>query len=128
MKARAWKLLRPADVVLIGIALAAAVVLCYLFFFSDSGRGETVAVITVEGVEYARLPLYQNQTIELENRGVALTIESKNGTAAVVSSGCPDQICVHAGRLSRPGDSAVCLPARVALTIEGEGMPDAVTY
>lgn len=128
MKARAWKLLRPADVVLIAAALAAAAVLCYLFFFSENGPGEYVAVVTVEGEEYARLPLSQNQTIELESRGVALTVESKDGTAAVVYAGCPDQICVHAGRLSWPGDSAVCLPARVALTIEGEGMPDAVTY
>ena len=37
----------------------------------------------------------------------------------VSESDCPNQDCVHSGAISRAGQSIVCLPARVAVTLEG---------
>ena len=37
----------------------------------------------------------------------------------VSESDCPNQDCVHSGAISRAGQSVVCLPARVAVTLEG---------
>jgi len=33
-----------------------------------------------------------------------------NHQIAIVASDCPDQVCVHTGRLARSGDYAACLP------------------
>ena len=43
---------------------------------------------------------------------------------AVTSSDCPTQDCVHTGRISRAGQSIVCLPAQVAVQLVGAATPD----
>lgn len=48
-----------------------------------------------------------------------VVLEVKDGKIRFYSSTCPDQICVKAGFLSRPGMSAACLPNRVAVKIVG---------
>ena len=41
---------------------------------------------------------------------------------------CPDKICVNTGKLYRPGQIAVCLPAKLIIEIKGEKLSaDAVT-
>lgn len=37
------------------------------------------------------------------------------------SSTCPDKICIRAGYLSRPGESAACLPNKVAVKLVAVG-------
>jgi len=32
---------------------------------------------------------------------------------------CPDQVCVRTGRLSKSGQGAVCLPAKVTIQVTG---------
>lgn len=44
----------------------------------------------------------------------------EDGFIAFVESDCPDQVCIHMGRLSRVGQSAACLPNRVSVVIIGE--------
>ena len=45
-----------------------------------------------------------------------------------LSSECPDQTCVRTGKLTRPGQSAVCLPARVSVYLKGSSQTqDAIT-
>ena len=46
-------------------------------------------------------------------------MEAADGAVYVTSSDCPNQDCVHSGAISRAGQSIVCLPARVAVTLEG---------
>ena len=41
----------------------------------------------------------------------------KNG-AWVESSPCPDKICVHQGKITKPGETAACVPEKVLLAIE----------
>lgn len=49
--------------------------------------------------------------------------------AWVARADCPDQVCVRTGKVTRAGESAVCLPARITLRLEGPGdAADAVTY
>lgn len=54
-----------------------------------------------------------------ESRGYTLTVAVENGAVRVSESDCPNQDCVHSGAISRAGQSIVCLPARVAVTLEG---------
>ena len=60
-------------------------------------------------------PLDEDRTFAIQN----VEIEIKDGCARVLQSSCPDKLCVKAGRLSRPGDAAACLPARVAIEVLG---------
>jgi hypothetical protein len=51
-------------------------------------------------------------------------IEIKNGKARVISSTCPDKICVSYGWIENQSQSIVCLPHRVLIKIEGVGISE----
>ena len=79
--------------------------------------GGKAAVIDGETVERCALSNYEGGTYE--SRGYTLTVAVENGAVRVSESDCPNQDCVHSGAISRAGQSIVCLPARVAVTLEG---------
>ncbi|MDD3244152.1 MAG: NusG domain II-containing protein [Eubacteriales bacterium] len=55
-------------------------------------------------------------------------VEVKDGRARVCASDCPDQVCVRTGWISRPGQTAVCLPNRLVVRVSGgEEALDGVT-
>ena len=93
----------------------------------------TVAVVEQNGQEVARRELSQltgPETLFLTGEnGVEVTITFTPQGAAVTASTCPDQVCVQTGQLTRAGESAICLPARVTLRLEGGGdSVDATVY
>ncbi len=109
----------------VGLALLLSAALLWAALFS-SGAGAGTAVVLRDGEEIARL--------ELRGAGMAefspepgVTIRYGGGRAAFLRSDCPDGVCVRTGWLTRPGQSAVCLPKRLILRIEGEGDVDAVS-
>ena len=57
------------------------------------------------------------EPLTLEVNGAVIELD-KDG-AHFVSSPCPDKICVNRGIIKRAGESAVCLPQRVSVRIEG---------
>ncbi len=61
------------------------------------------------------LRLDENAVIELD----ALTVVIKDGCVWVTDSTCRDGTCEHTGKISRAGQSIVCLPAEVVITIVG---------
>lgn len=84
--------------------------------------GAPVAVIEQNGQEVRRVELssiIQPETMVLEGE-ISVTVLLEPGQVSIVHSDCPDQICVNTGVLTRPGQSAVCLPARVAVRIVGK--------
>lgn len=84
--------------------------------------GAPVAVIEQNGQEVRRVELssiIQPETLVLEGE-ISVTVLLEPGQVSIVHSDCPDQICVNTGVLTRPGQSAVCLPARVAVRIVGK--------
>ena len=64
-----------------------------------------------------------NDVLVLEGE-IPVTILLEPGQVSIIKSSCPDQVCVNTGVLTRPGQSAVCLPARVAVRITGETRSD----
>lgn len=52
-------------------------------------------------------------------RGNRLLISEQ--TANMIWADCPDQICVHQTPISHVGETIICLPNRVAVTIVGDG-------
>lgn len=89
--------------------------------------GQCVTVDTPEGTRV--LPLDTPCTLTLYGHAdMTVTVEIADGAAWVAHSDCPDQLCVHTGRLSRAGATAACVPAGVVLRIEGEAEVDAIAY
>lgn len=80
------------------------------------------AEITVDGVLDRRVPLAGDGPEEIivetpEGRNV---IRAEKGGIAFVDADCPDKLCVRAGSIHHPGETAACLPHRVLIEIKGE--------
>ena len=61
------------------------------------------------------------ETISIPANGGENVLEIGTGYVRMVSADCPDQICVKTGSISKPGETIVCLPHRVAVTIREKG-------
>lgn len=114
---------------LIALAAVAALVV------SNSRPAGSTAVVELDGqvlMSRQLAGLTEPESVEIAGvGGIVLTVEFSPGGARVVDSNCPDGTCVRTGQLSRAGETAVCLPGRVVLRIEGpeagQGI-DAETY
>ena len=80
-----------------------------------------VAVVSVDGVIVAELPLNEDRELRLTpQEGTANTIIVQNGCVCVREADCPDQICVRQGKIQYAGESIVCLPHKLVVTIQGK--------
>lgn len=81
-------------------------------------EGGTVLVITTpdETFEYA---LDVDRTVTVTSGSYILTVEIRNGAASVTHSNCPDGICLSTPAIRRTGESVICAPAGVRLSVKG---------
>jgi hypothetical protein len=114
------------DIILIGaILLIAAVGLVYLFLFR--GRGDTVKV-TVDGKAYASYSLSEDRVEDIytgESGEQLNRLVIRNGKAFVETATCRDGICSSHRPIFRDGESIVCLPNRVVITVISDKTSDA---
>ena len=109
---------RPGDWWLAGGVLAAALLLAAGLWLW-SGTGAAVEV-TVAGERVLTLPLHTDTTVTIPGAdGGENVLVIEGGTARVESATCPDGICVAHRAISRPGQSILCLPNQVAVTVVG---------
>ena len=87
--------------------------------------GQTVE-ITQNGNVIAEYSLLQNGEYPLLDGKNILIIE--NGEAYLREADCPDKVCVKTGRISHVGESIICLPNRLAITVRGDSDPDAPDF
>ena len=110
------------------IPLAIAVAAAVLLMLSPGLRStaeENVVVITVDGEEYARVPLSRPETVTIEQPGGEINVVEVSGQGAVMlSSTCDNQLCVHMGEVTvdnwefRPNQAfIICLPNRVSVEL-----------
>ncbi|MCI5686885.1 NusG domain II-containing protein [Anaerovoracaceae bacterium 42-11] len=121
-----FKIINKADIVLficlllMGLALSA-------WSFAAGGTGQQ-AVVTVDGQHYGTYSLFENQTIEIQQKNHLNKITIKDGTVQMTYSDCHNQVCVKDGSISMANQSIVCLPNKVMVEITGgEGELDAVS-
>ncbi len=113
------------DLLLSLLVVLAATALAF-FFLSRTGRGEAGAVtIRDGGSEPYSVTLDAPRRVQLAQGHITLVIE-KDGVY-VEYADCPTQDCVRTGKITRAGESIVCLPNRVVVTLEGKAAFDAVT-
>lgn len=126
---RQKRLLAPKDIPV----LAGLLLLCALgFWLLSRSPGGTTAVVEKNGEIILRRDLSQldgpEETVLQGENGLSLTVAFYPDGAAVTRADCPDQVCLRTGKLTRAGETAVCLPARVSLRLEGGSGADAETY
>lgn len=113
------------DIWLIAGVLAAAGILFFSGVLRPGGAG-AAAVVFVDGVEEARLPLDTDAEYTTKDGGNTISIQ--DGHAVMVYADCPDKLCIKQGQVHLEHESIVCLPNKVVVEIVGgaENPVDAV--
>lgn len=107
------------DVIFIAVLLLMVSLIGAAFFFLR-GEGDTVTV-SVDGKHYGTYPLHTDLTLSIrtgEDGEEENLLVIRDGTARVESATCPDGICAAHKPISREGESIVCLPHRVVITVQ----------
>jgi len=112
-----WLKTRKNDVLLVAALLILGGALA-LFLLLTRQEGGT-ARVQVDGETVMELPLSEDTRTVLGEDGHSNTLVVENGAARVVEADCPDQVCVRHGAVRYAGESIVCLPHRLIVTIEG---------
>ena len=104
------------------VILAIIFVSMSIFFVTGrnltSENGEKYVVITVDGKEYERAPLENNdQIINVESNYGTNVIKIENNSVRSIEASCPDQVDVIQGAIYEPGEMIVCLPNRMIVEI-----------
>ena len=105
--------MKKGDIALIVIA----VIFLALWLIPKAG-GSTVKIF-VDGELYEEVSLSEDTEIFVESQYGRNTVTVKNGEAFVTGADCPDKLCER-GKIEKNGESIVCLPNRLSVTVEGE--------
>ena len=106
------------DALVAAAVLLLAAALGLRFWLAPAHSGTLTAVVSVDGVEVERLALAGAER-DYTNNGYTVHVAVTPDGVRVDRADCPTQDCVHTGTISRAGQSIVCLPARVVITLEG---------
>lgn len=103
------------DIIFIAVLLALILVFGAFYVFSR-GEGDTVTV-TVGGKLYGEYLLSEDRTVEIRNGEAVNLLIIEGGKARVEYASCPDGVCAAHRPISRDGDSIICRPNEVVVTV-----------
>ena len=117
--------LKKADLFL--ILIVCIVAFGGIIVYSMLGSKDAASVvIEVDGEVYGEYELNKNQEVSIQDTNILII---KDGIVRMEEADCPDQICVNHRPISKNGETIVCLPNKVVVTVTGaeDGTLDAVT-
>lgn len=105
-----------ADIWLLGLLLLTGAAL--LLYVRLAPREGAVLEVRIDGKLSARYPLDDDADIVLEGRDQGTNhLIIRDGQAWFSEASCPDHLCMGMGRISKEGQSIICLPNRVSVEI-----------
>lgn len=116
------------DLILLLVVLAIGLA-GILFLYTRPAAADGEVEVSVDGEVVMTLPLSEDTEVMISgfDGGENLLVIS-DGKAEIESASCPDGVCVRHYAISRDGESIICLPNRVVVTIRGgeKGEVDAI--
>lgn len=109
-----------AIIVLCLIVISSIGVFAYKRYVSGSSR---IAVIEQNGKVIKTIDLKKVESkseITIPYNDHYNKIELEPGKIRFIDADCPDKVCVKTGWISEPGQTAVCLPHKLMIKIEGK--------
>ena len=114
------KWLKKRDIILIASLLLVGIItfIIWQFVYSDTGnfimveqRGEIIGTYSLD--KDMTIPIkYRDDTVNV------LVIE--DGFAYMKEAECPDHLCIKQGKVNKLGQTIVCLPNKVVVTVVGD--------
>lgn len=112
---------RNDRILLIGFLCLAILSGIVLYAYQKLTTYNACVVVKVKGQEVGRYSLNQNQRIPIgDETGDYNLLIIKDGYAKMEKASCKDLICVKHRRISKNGETIVCLPHQVVIEIESQ--------
>ena len=126
MEAQKKRTLRN-DVILI-VSLLAVIAIAAACLFLLRGEGDRVEV-TVDGKLFGSYSLQTDQRIEIPSEHGFNLLVIEGGAARVEEASCPDGICAAHRPIKRDGESIICLPNKVVVSVyrTDDARPDIIS-
>lgn len=116
------KLITKRDIMTIVTILLSGIVTFIVLNLISSDDAK--AVISVDGKvisEHSLNSSGRNNNHEFTvSEAEGAVIEIENGQIRVLSSDCPDKVCVDTGFISKEGEKIVCLPKKLIIEVKAE--------
>lgn len=109
--------LTRADI-LLGVSFIIAGIVCIAAIPTLGGGAGATVEVKVAGELKGIYKLEEDREILVEGLGNN-TLEVSQGEAVMTYADCPDQYCVHHRPISKGGESIICLPNKVVISIKG---------
>ena len=115
---------------LAGLGLAASLLFSAAFIGWRGWRAEPASALQVvieqEGhIVYEALLQYENsqlvsndEPLRLEGSAGEYVVEIQNGKVRMLSSHCPDKVCMAVGWTNKPTRPIICLPQRIIISVQ----------
>ncbi len=103
--------------ILVLLVLAAG---SWFLFRSDSTAKDKVLVVrkdqqVLQRIELKKVTSETKLIVPVEHGELVIAYDKDGGR--VISSPCPDQVCVHQGKITRSGQTIACVPEKVLVTL-----------
>lgn len=111
-------MIKKRDIILAFVMILLGIV-CYGVIRLGQKKGSQV-IIYEDQKEIGRYDLNTDTTKEIQTAKGMNILEIKNGMAYVTEADCPDQVCIRMGKISKTGETIVCLPHKLVIQVEGD--------
>ena len=110
------------DSILLAVLVIVSLIMIIILRSENTVQGD-YALITLDGGEYARLPLSEDTSLCISTDKGTNNVRISGGEVFVESADCPDQICVNHAHIRYKDETIVCLPHRLVITIVTDKEP-----
>ena len=117
-----WLRSHRNDILLVVVLLLLSGALALFLRLTRQDGG--IVSVQVDGEALFELPLNEDRSLVLGEGEHTNTLVIADGQAQVTEASCPDQICVRQGAIQYAGESIVCLPHKLVVTVQGGPPPD----
>lgn len=117
-KASVKNLIYKHRIDIIVIASLLVLSLLVLLVVNLTRRDGAYVEVSIDGRVVAGYPLEKDGVYTLNGGTNILTV--KDGKAYMSYSSCPDHVCENTGKVRYVGETIVCLPNKLSVTVKGE--------
>ena len=110
---------RKADIILFIILISFGI--ASSVWFSMTSHSREKSTVTVDGKTYGVYKLSEDKTIAVKQGNKLNIIKIKHGFVTMSEASCDNQVCVKHKAISKTGESIICLPNKVVVSISGKG-------
>jgi len=121
------KMVKKRDILLGVVIIIAAFIMFMVMRITGGSDGNQIRIM-VDGQEYGVYPLDQDREINIQLVSGINRVCIYSGEAYMEEADCPDGYCINQGKISKVGETLVCLPHKVVVeVINTEGSQDEET-